>query len=160
MCLTTHIDYINQQDFLHTSHFFLQNLVDFKFYIWSKMCTNMPNLMYNNIYSIFQLCSIVWYYPIRNWATYWTWFCVRVLTWCIFPHVVYWDYWINWAACVSAVQGLVDGIGNNISSFSKVFPVQSCLSNFTIFISHAHAKIEDHYPEIDQMDFYRYAELI
>uniref|UniRef100_A0A4W6FZE9 Prominin 1a n=1 Tax=Lates calcarifer TaxID=8187 RepID=A0A4W6FZE9_LATCA len=51
---------------------------------------------------------------------------------------------------------LVDGIGNNISSFSKVFPVQSCLSNFTIFISHAHAKIEDHYPEIDQMDFYRW----
>uniref|UniRef100_A0A671W7V4 Prominin 1a n=1 Tax=Sparus aurata TaxID=8175 RepID=A0A671W7V4_SPAAU len=58
--------------------------------------------------------------------------------------------------CVSAVQGLVDGIGSNISSFSKVFPVQSCLSNFTIFISHAHAKIEDHYPEIDQMDFYRW----
>uniref|UniRef100_A0A671WC24 Prominin 1a n=1 Tax=Sparus aurata TaxID=8175 RepID=A0A671WC24_SPAAU len=54
------------------------------------------------------------------------------------------------------VQGLVDGIGSNISSFSKVFPVQSCLSNFTIFISHAHAKIEDHYPEIDQMDFYRW----
>ncbi|XP_036932183.1 prominin-1-A isoform X4 [Acanthopagrus latus] len=57
---------------------------------------------------------------------------------------------------VETVQGLVDGIGNNISSFSKVFPVQSCLSNFTIFISHAHAKIEDHYPEIDQMDFYRW----
>ncbi|XP_073342691.1 prominin-1-A [Pagrus major] len=57
---------------------------------------------------------------------------------------------------VESVQGLVDGIGNNISSFSKVFPVQSCLSNFTIFISHAHAKIEDHYPEIDQMDFYRW----
>lgn len=57
--------------------------------------------------------------------------------------------------CLTGVQNLVDGIGNNISSFSKVFPVQSCLSNFTIFISHAHAKIEDHYPEIDQMDFYR-----
>ena len=53
------------------------------------------------------------------------------------------------------MQNLVDGIGNNISSFSKVFPVQSCLANFTIVISHAHAKIEDHYPEIDQMDFYR-----
>uniref|UniRef100_A0A665U193 Prominin 1a n=1 Tax=Echeneis naucrates TaxID=173247 RepID=A0A665U193_ECHNA len=54
------------------------------------------------------------------------------------------------------VQNLVDGIGNNISSFSKAFPVQSCLSNFTIFISHAHAKIEDYYPEIDQLDFYRW----
>uniref|UniRef100_A0A3Q1AV48 Prominin 1 b n=1 Tax=Amphiprion ocellaris TaxID=80972 RepID=A0A3Q1AV48_AMPOC len=54
------------------------------------------------------------------------------------------------------VQNLVDGIGNNISSFSKAFPVQSCLSNFTIFVSHAHAKIEDYYPEIDKMDFYRW----
>ncbi|XP_065814605.1 prominin-1-A isoform X1 [Labrus bergylta] len=57
---------------------------------------------------------------------------------------------------VENVQGLVDGIGNNISSFSKIFPVQNCLSNFTIFINHAHAKIEDQYPEIDQMDFYRW----
>ncbi|XP_074529577.1 prominin-1-A isoform X4 [Halichoeres trimaculatus] len=57
---------------------------------------------------------------------------------------------------VENVKGLMDGIGSNISSFSKIFPVQSCLSNFTIFINHAHAKIEDQYPEIDQMDFYRW----
>nr|XP_046262470.1 prominin-1-A isoform X2 [Scatophagus argus] len=57
---------------------------------------------------------------------------------------------------VENVQGLMDGIGTNISRFSKVFPVQSCLSNFTILISHAHAKIEDYYPEIDKMDFYRW----
>ncbi|XP_024125145.1 prominin-1-A isoform X7 [Oryzias melastigma] len=57
---------------------------------------------------------------------------------------------------VDSVQSLVDGIGNNISSFSKVFPVQSFLSNYTIFISHAHAKIEDYYPEIDKIDFYRW----
>ncbi|XP_029702691.1 prominin-1-A isoform X5 [Takifugu rubripes] len=57
---------------------------------------------------------------------------------------------------VENVQTLMDDIGKNISSFSKIFPVQSCLSNFTIFISHVHAKIEDHYPEIDRMDFYRW----
>ncbi|KAM9850397.1 prominin-1-A [Aulostomus maculatus] len=59
-------------------------------------------------------------------------------------------------SAVENVRSLMDGIGNNISSFSKAFPVQSCLSNFTIFVSHAHAKIEDHYPEIDKMDFYRW----
>uniref|UniRef100_A0A8C7ZGR4 Prominin 1a n=1 Tax=Oryzias sinensis TaxID=183150 RepID=A0A8C7ZGR4_9TELE len=53
-------------------------------------------------------------------------------------------------------SNLMDGIGNNISTFSKVFPVQSFLSNYTIFISHAHAKIEDYYPEIDKIDFYRW----
>ncbi|KAA8588622.1 hypothetical protein FQN60_009967, partial [Etheostoma spectabile] len=57
---------------------------------------------------------------------------------------------------VESVQSLVDDIGKNISSYSKVFPVQSSLSNFTIFISHVHAKIEDYYPEIDRMDFYRW----
>ncbi|XP_024861958.1 prominin-1-A isoform X4 [Kryptolebias marmoratus] len=57
---------------------------------------------------------------------------------------------------VSSVRNLMDGIGNNISSFSKAFPVQTCLSNFTIFINHVHAKIEDYYPEIDKMDFYRW----
>ncbi|KAM9740763.1 prominin-1-A [Menidia menidia] len=59
-------------------------------------------------------------------------------------------------AVVNTIQSVVGGVGGNISSFSKAFPVQSCLSNFTIFISHAHAKIEDYYPEIDQMDFYRW----
>lgn len=57
---------------------------------------------------------------------------------------------------VQSVWSLVDDIGKNITRFSKVFPVQSCLSNFTIFISHAQAKIEDYYPEIDQLDFYRW----
>ncbi|XP_061895633.1 prominin-1-A-like [Entelurus aequoreus] len=57
---------------------------------------------------------------------------------------------------VDKVQSLLDDIGSNISSFAKVFPVQKSLANFTIFISHAHAKIEDHYPDIDQMDFYRW----
>ncbi|XP_040928529.1 prominin-1-A isoform X11 [Betta splendens] len=57
---------------------------------------------------------------------------------------------------VESVQNLVDGIGNNITSFSKAFPVQKSLSDFTISINHAHAKIEDYYPEIDKMDFYRW----
>uniref|UniRef100_A0AAV2MHV8 Prominin-1-A-like n=1 Tax=Knipowitschia caucasica TaxID=637954 RepID=A0AAV2MHV8_KNICA len=61
---------------------------------------------------------------------------------------------------VESVRTLVNEIGKNITRFSKEFPVQSCLSNFTIFISHAHAKIEDYYPEIDQMDFYRWAACI
>nr|XP_020448891.1 prominin-1-A-like isoform X3 [Monopterus albus] len=55
-----------------------------------------------------------------------------------------------------SVQNLLDSIGKNISRFSKTFPVQTCLSNFTIFINHAHAKVEDYYPEIDKMDFYRW----
>uniref|UniRef100_A0A8C5BA99 Prominin 1a n=1 Tax=Gadus morhua TaxID=8049 RepID=A0A8C5BA99_GADMO len=57
----------------------------------------------------------------------------------------------------SVVEGLLDGIGSNISSFSKGFPVRSSLANFTIFINQAHSSIEDHYPQLDQADFYRWA---
>uniref|UniRef100_A0A673WY13 Prominin 1a n=1 Tax=Salmo trutta TaxID=8032 RepID=A0A673WY13_SALTR len=57
---------------------------------------------------------------------------------------------------VVEARGMLDIIGTNISSFSKVFPVHSTMANFTNFISHTHSKIEDSYPEIDQMDFYRW----
>lgn len=55
----------------------------------------------------------------------------------------------------SGVKSLVDDIGGNIGNLSKSLPVHNSLSNFTLFISHIHAKIEDQYPEIDKVDFYR-----
>ncbi|XP_061541801.1 prominin-1-A isoform X10 [Phycodurus eques] len=57
---------------------------------------------------------------------------------------------------VDRVQNLVADIGGNVGNLSKAFPVHTYLSNFTIFISHVHAKIEDQYPEIDKLDFYRW----
>ncbi|KAK3535979.1 hypothetical protein QTP70_023719 [Hemibagrus guttatus] len=54
------------------------------------------------------------------------------------------------------VRGLLDGVGNNITRFSKLFPVQTTVNNATIFIRHAHSQIEDLYPQIDKMDFYRW----
>ncbi|XP_045061277.1 prominin-1-A isoform X10 [Coregonus clupeaformis] len=57
---------------------------------------------------------------------------------------------------VEGARRMLDIIGTNISSFSKVFPVHSTMANFTNFISHTHSKIEDSYPEIDQIDFYRW----
>ncbi|XP_066505055.1 prominin-1-A isoform X3 [Hoplias malabaricus] len=58
------------------------------------------------------------------------------------------------------VRGLLDGIGKNITSFSRLFPIQSSLNNFTVFVTHTHSSIEDLYPEIDQMDFYRWISCI
>ncbi|XP_057205369.1 prominin-1-A isoform X9 [Triplophysa rosa] len=54
------------------------------------------------------------------------------------------------------VRGLLDNIGSNISNFTKHFPVHSTLTNFTKMITHTHSQIEDIYPQIDQMDFYRW----
>ncbi|KAJ8385181.1 hypothetical protein AAFF_G00192320 [Aldrovandia affinis] len=57
---------------------------------------------------------------------------------------------------VANVKGMLDDIGTNVTSFSKMFPVEESLSNFTKYISHTHSKIEDYYPQIDQLDFYRW----
>ncbi|KAM9470003.1 prominin-1-A isoform 3-T3 [Clarias gariepinus] len=56
----------------------------------------------------------------------------------------------------AGVRSLLDVIGNNITRFSKMFPVQTTVNNVTVFISHTHSQIEDLYPEIDKMDFYRW----
>uniref|UniRef100_A0A8C1J4D4 Prominin 1a n=1 Tax=Cyprinus carpio TaxID=7962 RepID=A0A8C1J4D4_CYPCA len=57
---------------------------------------------------------------------------------------------------VEGVKVLLDDIGSNISTFTKLFPVHSSLTNFTKMISHTHSQIEDIYPQVDQMDFYRW----
>ncbi|XP_062380566.1 prominin-1-A isoform X1 [Sardina pilchardus] len=61
---------------------------------------------------------------------------------------------------VEGVRDMLDGIGTNITGFSKLFPVHNSLTNFTIFISHSHSRIEDLYPEIDRYDFYRWTACI
>uniref|UniRef100_A0A8C9WMH0 Prominin 1 b n=1 Tax=Scleropages formosus TaxID=113540 RepID=A0A8C9WMH0_SCLFO len=52
--------------------------------------------------------------------------------------------------------GMLDGIGANITSFSRMFPIHASMANFTIFLTENQMKIEVFYPQIDQMDFYRW----
>ncbi|MEQ2212245.1 hypothetical protein XENOCAPTIV_028071 [Xenoophorus captivus] len=54
------------------------------------------------------------------------------------------------------VKSMLDKIGNEITAFSKMFPVESSLANFTIFLNDRHKVIESFYPQVDQMDFYRW----
>lgn len=51
---------------------------------------------------------------------------------------------------------MLDKIGAEITGFSKMFPVEASLANFTIFLNERHKAIESYYPQIDQMDFYRF----
>ncbi|XP_016350214.1 prominin-1-A-like isoform X13 [Sinocyclocheilus anshuiensis] len=57
---------------------------------------------------------------------------------------------------VEGVKVLLDDIGSNITTFNKLFLVHSSLTNFTKMISHTHSQIKDIYPQVDQMDFYRW----
>lgn len=60
---------------------------------------------------------------------------------------------------LAGVKSMLDKIGNEITAFSKMFPVESSLANFTIFLNDRHKYIESFYPQIDQMDFYRFGNL-
>ncbi|TKS68410.1 Prominin-1-A Prominin-like protein 1 [Collichthys lucidus] len=57
---------------------------------------------------------------------------------------------------VTGVKGMLDKIGTEINSFSKTFPVEASLANFTIFLNQGQKKMESYYPQIDQIDFYRW----
>ncbi|XP_040892996.1 prominin 1 b isoform X4 [Toxotes jaculatrix] len=62
----------------------------------------------------------------------------------------------NIVSALPRVKGMLDKIGAEIIGFSKMFPVESSLANFTIFLSQGQKNIESFYPQIDQMDFYRW----
>ncbi|XP_052429925.1 prominin-1-A isoform X2 [Carassius gibelio] len=57
---------------------------------------------------------------------------------------------------VEGMKVLLEDVGSNVTTFTKLFPVHSTLTNFTKMISHTHSQIEDIYPQVDQMDFYRW----
>ncbi|KAJ8000426.1 hypothetical protein DPEC_G00180010 [Dallia pectoralis] len=54
------------------------------------------------------------------------------------------------------VKAMLDKIGGEIVGFSKTFPVEQSLVNFTIFLNNQQKKIEANYPKIDEMDFNRW----
>ncbi|XP_044045685.1 prominin 1 b isoform X3 [Siniperca chuatsi] len=62
----------------------------------------------------------------------------------------------NIVTALPRVKGMLDKIGTEINSFSKMFPVEASLANFTIFLNQGQKNIESFYPQIDQMDFYRW----
>ncbi|XP_033824424.1 prominin 1 b isoform X1 [Periophthalmus magnuspinnatus] len=57
---------------------------------------------------------------------------------------------------VAGVKGMLDKTGSEITNFAKMFPIEASLVNFTIFLSQGQKNIEAYYPQIDQMDFYRW----
>ncbi|XP_037113474.1 prominin 1 b isoform X5 [Syngnathus acus] len=62
----------------------------------------------------------------------------------------------NIVAALPRVKGMLDKIGNEINGFTKMFPVEASLANFTIFLNQGQKNIESYYAQIDQLDFYRW----
>uniref|UniRef100_A0A8C2JSZ2 Prominin 1 b n=1 Tax=Cyprinus carpio TaxID=7962 RepID=A0A8C2JSZ2_CYPCA len=54
------------------------------------------------------------------------------------------------------MKGLLDKSGGEIIGFTKMFPLEPALENFTKFLTESQKNIEAYYPQIDQLDFYRW----
>ncbi|XP_072318317.1 prominin 1 b isoform X2 [Eucyclogobius newberryi] len=57
---------------------------------------------------------------------------------------------------VAGVKAMLDKTGSEITNFAKMFPIEASLANFTVFLSEGQKNIEAYYPQVDQMDFYRW----
>nr|XP_057930508.1 prominin 1 b isoform X2 [Doryrhamphus excisus] len=62
----------------------------------------------------------------------------------------------NILSALPRVKAMLDKIGSDINGFAKMFPVEASLVNFTVFLNDGQKKMESYYPQIDQMDFYRW----
>ncbi|XP_061574607.1 prominin 1 b isoform X4 [Cololabis saira] len=62
----------------------------------------------------------------------------------------------NVVTALPRVKGLLDKVGMEITAFSKMFPIEPSLANFTTFLNERQKAIEIFYPQIDQIDFYRW----
>ncbi len=54
------------------------------------------------------------------------------------------------------MKGLLDKSGGEIIGFTKMFPIEPAFQNFTKFLTESQKNIEAYYPQIEQLDFYRY----
>ncbi|KAL2097458.1 hypothetical protein ACEWY4_006665 [Coilia grayii] len=62
----------------------------------------------------------------------------------------------NIVTALPRVKGMLDKVGGEIIGFTKMFPLEPALVNFTQFLTDSQKKIETFYPQIDQLDFYRW----
>lgn len=63
--------------------------------------------------------------------------------------------WSNLSLSIKVAKGLLDKSGVEIIGFTKMFPVEPALENFTKFLTDSQKNIEAFFPQIEQIDFYR-----
>uniref|UniRef100_A0A8C3P979 Prominin 1 n=1 Tax=Chrysemys picta bellii TaxID=8478 RepID=A0A8C3P979_CHRPI len=62
----------------------------------------------------------------------------------------------NILSAVPYIKNLLDFIGSNITSFTKMLPVQKVLADLTIYLTQSEAYVQDYFPVVEQYDFYRW----
>lgn len=62
----------------------------------------------------------------------------------------------NIEEAIPYVKNILDSIGTNITTFSKMIPVIHVMSNITNYLTQSEMYVREYYPVIEQYDFYRW----
>ncbi|XP_066430733.1 prominin-1 [Eleutherodactylus coqui] len=54
------------------------------------------------------------------------------------------------------MKNILDSIGTNITTFSKMIPVIQVISNLTTYLTQSEMYVREYYPVVEQYDFYRW----
>ncbi|NWI28348.1 PRM1A protein, partial [Sula dactylatra] len=54
------------------------------------------------------------------------------------------------------IKNVLESIGSNITTFTKMLPVQKILADLTIYLTQSEAYVQDYFPVVEQYDFYRW----
>ncbi|XP_009646320.1 prominin-1 isoform X2 [Egretta garzetta] len=57
---------------------------------------------------------------------------------------------------LSDIKNVLETIGSNITTFTKMLPVQKILADLTIYLTQSEAYVQDYFPVVEQYDFYRW----
>uniref|UniRef100_A0A8D0H129 Prominin 1 n=1 Tax=Sphenodon punctatus TaxID=8508 RepID=A0A8D0H129_SPHPU len=57
---------------------------------------------------------------------------------------------------LSDIKNLLESVGSNISSFTKMLPLHKVLADFTLYLTQSEAYVQDYFPVVEQYDFYRW----
>ncbi|XP_053110093.1 prominin-1 isoform X5 [Hemicordylus capensis] len=57
---------------------------------------------------------------------------------------------------LSDIKNVLEAIGSNITTFTKMLPVHKVLADFTIYLTQGEAYVQDYFPLVEQYDFYRW----
>ncbi|XP_062991503.1 prominin-1 isoform X2 [Elgaria multicarinata webbii] len=57
---------------------------------------------------------------------------------------------------LSDIKNVLEGVGSNITAFTKMLPIQKVLADFTVYLTQSEAYVQDYFPLVEQYDFYRW----
>lgn len=58
------------------------------------------------------------------------------------------------------IKSVLESIGSNITTFTKMLPVQKIVADLMVYLTQSEAYVQDYFPVVEQYDFYRYVQEI